>query len=530
MKTKFTLHLLGLILVVCGAQQSFAQGTAFIYQGDLSQHGRPARGEYDLRFEVYSSSTNGTPITSLEIASVRVQEGEFTASLDFGAGVFDGSDRWLEISVKQRHGDFIPLRPRQQIKPVPYAIMANSASNLLGTLPASQIAGSIPAAQLDGPLPPTALAGTYPAAVNLHNPSNQFAGDGSQLAYVNATTLNGLTASNFWKLDGNAGTTPGANFLGTTDERAFELKVNNLRALRIEPGSNSAPNIIGGYAGNFAATMRLFDDNKGGEIVHFYPTGIYGATISGGGSPNQTNIVASSFGTIGGGAANLIEKSQTYGTIGGGLSNQLKSSDIGRYSTIAGGFSNKVYGTGAVIGGGMENMVGNRYSSRDAGQTIAGGSRNRIGYEHSYSTIGGGSLNFADSAYATVAGGYANSIVWTGGEGNTIGGGGNNYIKAANTGVNPVVIPGYSVISGGGSNRIEVPSVQFQADIEIPQCKASLLQPVTGPRRFTAVLSSGPTAAMLISPPSPTIPFQSVPPGAPGLYRPLIPMASPLRA
>ena len=31
--------------------------------------------------------------------NVNVNEGVFTVALDFGAGVFDGDARWLEISV-----------------------------------------------------------------------------------------------------------------------------------------------------------------------------------------------------------------------------------------------------------------------------------------------------------------------------------------------------------------------------------------------------------------------------------------------
>jgi hypothetical protein len=37
-----------------------------------------------------------------------------------------------------------------------------------------------------------------------------------------------------WGLTGNAATTPGTNFIGTTDAQAFELKANNIRAFRLE--------------------------------------------------------------------------------------------------------------------------------------------------------------------------------------------------------------------------------------------------------------------------------------------------------
>lgn len=43
-----------------------------------------------------------------------------------------------------------------------------------------------------------------------------------------------------WLLGGNAGTTPGPHYLGTTDNQALEFKVNGARALRLEPNTNGA--------------------------------------------------------------------------------------------------------------------------------------------------------------------------------------------------------------------------------------------------------------------------------------------------
>jgi len=65
-------------------------------------------------------------------------------------------------------------------------------------------------------------------------------------------------------LTGNAGTMPGTNYLGTSDGQALEIRVNGLRALRLEPNSNS-PSLIGGYSGNSLTN------------------GVYGAAIGGGG-------------------------------------------------------------------------------------------------------------------------------------------------------------------------------------------------------------------------------------------------------
>ncbi|MEA3336764.1 MAG: hypothetical protein U9R25_12690 [Chloroflexota bacterium] len=72
---------------------------------------------------------------------------------------------------------------------------------------------------------------------------------------------------NAWSLTGNTGTTSGTHFLGTSDNQALELCVNNQRVLRLEPDVDS-PNLIGGHSGNSVAA----------DII--------GATIGGGGQVN----------------------------------------------------------------------------------------------------------------------------------------------------------------------------------------------------------------------------------------------------
>ena len=86
-------------------------------------------------------------------------------------------------------------------------------------------------------------------------------------------------------LGGNAGTTPGTNYLGTSDNQALELKVNAARVLWLEPKATS-PNLVGGYSGNWLTA------------------GVYGATIGGGGQNGFLNRITDSFGAVGGGAAN----------------------------------------------------------------------------------------------------------------------------------------------------------------------------------------------------------------------------------
>ena len=59
-------------------------GTAFTYQGRLTDGANPATGNYDLRFTVYDALTNGTLKAVVTNASVAVTNGLFTTPVDFG--------------------------------------------------------------------------------------------------------------------------------------------------------------------------------------------------------------------------------------------------------------------------------------------------------------------------------------------------------------------------------------------------------------------------------------------------------------
>jgi hypothetical protein len=141
------------LLALLAPGQADAQGTAFTYQGRLNESGAPAGGTYDLQFALYDAPSGGNAVGgSLANPAVPVREGLFQVTLDFGPDVFAGAGLWLEIGVRTNAsaGDYVVLAPRQALTATPYAVMANNASNLLGTLPATQLRGSIPASQLSG--------------------------------------------------------------------------------------------------------------------------------------------------------------------------------------------------------------------------------------------------------------------------------------------------------------------------------------------------------------------------------------------
>jgi hypothetical protein len=162
----------------------FAQGSAFTYQGRLNVNGQPANGVYDFQFRLYDAATDGGQVPVIPVSpGVVVSNGLFTTGMNFGDGVFNGTLYWLEIAVQSTGGGgFTTLTPRQQVVPVPGAIFAGSASNLLGALPATQLSGTI----LDSSLPGNPnFAGTVTAS--------SFSGSGAALTSLNAGNLSSGT-------------------------------------------------------------------------------------------------------------------------------------------------------------------------------------------------------------------------------------------------------------------------------------------------------------------------------------------------
>lgn len=297
-------------------------GTLFTYQGRLTDNGAIANGNYDLQCAVYDAPSFGNPVgPTLTFTNVAVSTGMFAVALDFGNNVFAGEARWLDLRVRTNGAaGFTVVSPRQAVTPTPYALFAPNAANAVNAANAANalIASNVVAGAVSAPQLNTSAG---PAAGQILSYS------GTTLAWTNPGSAAGA-----WLLGGNSSTTPGAQFLGTTDNQPLELKVNGLRTLRLEPNPSS-PNWIGGSAANSVTP------------------GISGATIAGGGSPSLANQVTGPNGTVGGGAGNVAS---TSATVGGGWNN----SATGEGATIAGGRTNTASGAGASVVGGTANSAG----------------------------------------------------------------------------------------------------------------------------------------------------------------------------
>jgi len=412
-------------------------GPAFTYHGRLQSDAVPVSGTYDLTFSLYTNGTGGTAVEGpLTNSAVAVNNGVFTVRLDFGVGVFDGTAYWLEIGVRTNgDGAFTILSPRQELLATPYAVYAENAR----------------AEGLDGIIPEAALKGTYGHAMNFTNPGNAFVGDGSELTGVDALTVGGLAASNFWKTRGNAGTSPtNGNFVGTTDNSKLELRVNKTRALVLEPDSRglNTANLIGGHANNAVQQPGSGGDFIGGGGFATGPNLIYSnssGVFIGAGSVNQVGPSVNDA-VLGGGYGNIIQAPDS--VVGGGVSNWVTS--LAQYSFVGGGLSNTNGGWAAAVGGGSGNFALAAYS------TVAGGSGNSAAANSS--TVGGGSGNLSGSGIAggtTVAGGINN--IATGG-GSTVGGGqgniasGDSATVGGGAGNTASALLGNATVAGGNGN------------------------------------------------------------------------------
>lgn len=104
-------------------------GTAFTYQGRLTDGGNAANGTYDFEFRLFDAVSGGAQIgATLTKDNVSVASGLFVVTLDFGASAFGGRARFLQIGVRpgSSTGAFTALTPRQALNPTPYALFAGA--------------------------------------------------------------------------------------------------------------------------------------------------------------------------------------------------------------------------------------------------------------------------------------------------------------------------------------------------------------------------------------------------------------------
>ena len=141
---------ISIMLLLCAfglfEKHAFAQTTAFTYQGRFTDSTavQPTTGLYEMEFKAFDAPINGNQFaTTVSLPAVRVISGIFTVTLDYGALTFNGTDVFLEISVRPSGSanTFAVLSPRQQFTSAPYSIQSFNSTNALNATNSSNLGG-----------------------------------------------------------------------------------------------------------------------------------------------------------------------------------------------------------------------------------------------------------------------------------------------------------------------------------------------------------------------------------------------------
>jgi hypothetical protein len=220
--------------------QAKAQVSAFTFQGRLSDIGAPANGTYDLRFSLFNTNANGSPLAGpLTNSAVSADNGIFSAVLDFGANVFDGTPRWLEIGVRT-NGSIVPyttLNPRQFISAAPYAI---SAATISGPLPDARLSTNVALLNANATFSGTmGFSAAAPFTVTSTN----------KVANLNADLFDGLDSSAFLSakggiISGALTNNSGTNVDAILSEEGIDRPATNAQVFAITNSGSGAMTLL----------------------------------------------------------------------------------------------------------------------------------------------------------------------------------------------------------------------------------------------------------------------------------------------
>ena len=229
----------------------------------------------------------------------------------------------------------------------------------------------------------------------------------------------GASSSNYWSLVGNSGTTPGTNFIGTTDNNGLIFKINNT---------------ISGWIGNTGDTTTMFGYNTGvGSVANISGSGniMFGSKLWNG-SRNASNNIGVGY-------------------------NLFNGSSFAASNNISIGYN----GANSLTSG--ANNIGMGYSNISS---LTTGSNNiAIGYE-SLNSVSTGSYNvvLGGNAMGTSNAGTSNNIA-IGYNALAVGGGGNNTAVGHNAwggsgsqvvlGTNNVFLGAYTLQTTSGSYPVQ---------------------------------------------------------------------------
>ena len=437
---------------------TWAQTTAFSYQGSLADTGRPATGSYDLQFSLFNAASGGAQVGStVTNLATGVTNGLFTVTLDFGATPYNGQALWLQTAVSPTGSNtFTVLSPLQPLTSTPYAVQALNATTVTGPVTLAQL----PAAVLTNGAGNVTMAGTFTGnaggltnlnasqltgtvslaqlpsnvltvAVGFNPQTNVYSSAGVYTVTVPAGATQMI--SRLWGAGGGGGfgtggggafventqpVVPGQTFTVVVGQHGDADDNNAGGAGSGDAQGGSADDEGGYYSGQGGQASSLFYDTNGSYLMLAVAGGgaggEYGWIGGAGGNPGETGV-----GPAGGsGGANGI---------GGGGSS---------YNGYTAGSGSNYASNANIVGIANLSLAGG-----NGGDGTSGGGGGGGGYGG-----GGGSSDFAGGgggSYGQIIMGGNNNVAGNNGDPNYTGSAGNGgYWANGNDGLGVIIFPG----------------------------------------------------------------------------------------
>lgn len=331
-----------------------------LQQGDELVNGRPVT----LQFDLFDVEIGGDSLAEPLIAVVTPVNGLFQVSLDFGATVFAGTPRFLQVTVNDS-----VLPTRQRITAAPQALFAETvAGSAIGQF-------QVDSEEVQLRIADTCTGARYVQGISEAGELSCSGDDSNHVSGAQSTIGGGRnnTASGLLSVIG-----------GGEGNQALE-ELATIAGGAVNTASHFYATVGGGRDNHATAQNSTIgggaDNRNSGES----------ATVSGG----LQNTAEGVFAVVGGGTLNT--SSAPASTVSGGVRNTATS--VAGLSSIGGGFSNTISGARSVIAGGSNNTA----AADDS--TISGG-RDHVALGP-LSTVAGGDGNCAGGIASWAGGTYA---------------------------------------------------------------------------------------------------------------------------
>ncbi len=344
------------------------------YQGRLTDSAdEPLSGSYTMTFRLYEVASGGSALAT-DSHAVDVNDGLFNTEIDFDPEYFDGRGLWLGVTV----GIDSEMSPRQELRPVPYALSLKPGANIVG---ASSIALQAESTHTSG----SGIRGDATAT------------SGTNYGVVGESKSPDGYGGYFYNNEGGTGVygkgTPGGYF--TTDQGGTS-PADRTAGVNVTTNYGYSDAIRAYVTGSSSYGVSAHTTDSWSEGVHAYATGSHSRGV---------NAITTGSSSEGVRASTSGDNSHGVSTsTAGDNSDAVRASTIGEKSHGVYAYSDKyygVYGKGKSGGYFTTNQAGTGWSDKTAGVNAT------TAYDYSYGVQAHTSGDYSTGVDAVTSGDHS---------------------------------------------------------------------------------------------------------------------------